>query len=452
MRLPVVRNIDDVVQRQLCCGCGACAAVSPERIEMIDTLEHGRRPTYKSDLPANALDDAAMGVCPGVGLKHSFDRSDPRFIRKLLPGWGPVLEVWEGFASDEAIRFAGSSGGAATALALACIEAGGMSGALHVSARPDAPYLNHTVLSRTRDELLRAAGSRYAPASPCDGLSMIEREQRPCVFIGKPCDVAAARMVAEVRPELKKRLGVTIAIFCAGTPTTRATLELLRRLGVDDPSDVVDLRYRGNGWPGETTVTARTEMGYSTKRLSYSEAWGGILTHDKQWRCHVCADHTGELADIAVGDPWHRAAEPGESGRSLVLVRTERGQRIVREAMASGYIHLSESDPGVLPASQPNLLRGRGAVWGRIAACRLLGVAAPHYRGFPMFRFWCSRLTLREKIRSVAGTFRRILNRRLRTPVTIERLAPALRPPTDSREEVGRSETRTTRRPGRAAA
>ena len=37
----------------------------------------------------------------------------------------------------------------------------------------------------------------------------------------------------------------------------------------------------------------------------------------------MCADHTGEFADIAVGDPWYRPHLDDEPGRSLVLARSE---------------------------------------------------------------------------------------------------------------------------------
>ena len=80
---------------------------------------------------------------------------------------GAHLSVWEGYARPgNPVRRI--SGGAATALALYCLEAGGMQHVLHTAARTDTPYLNETVISRTRDDLLRATGSRYAPASPCE--------------------------------------------------------------------------------------------------------------------------------------------------------------------------------------------------------------------------------------------------------------------------------------------
>ncbi len=420
MKLPVIKNIDDVVSRQLCSGCGACAYIDPDSIEMVDVLDHGRRPVHKSSSLNTELEKETLAVCPGVGLKHTFDRKDESYIYSLMAGWGPVLEVWEGYATDEALRFAGSSGGAASAITLACIEKAKLHGVLHIKARSDAPIFNGTVLSTTRDEILSATGSRYAPASPCDGLQLIEDAPKPCVFIGKPCDVAAAKNAAELRPKLKENLGLTIAFFCAGTPTTNATINLLKRMGVDDPSDVQELRYRGNGWPGKATVKFQTRGRDETRSLSYEESWGEVLTNDKQWRCHVCADHTGEFADIAVGDPWYRKAKTNDPGRSLIVVRTIRGRRILREAMEAGYLSLKRVEPSVLPDSQPNLLRGRGAVWARILVCRLMGVVAPRYRGFPLFRFWMARLTVHEKIRSIAGTMKRVVKRKIGKPVIMD--------------------------------
>lgn len=443
MLLPVINNIQDVVERQLCCGCGACAALEPDSIEMIDTVEHGRRPRYRSGARRPAGD--GMKVCPGIALGHDDAGPATGAIAELAPGWGPVLEVWEGHASDEAIRFAASSGGAATAIALACMERRGMHGVLHTRARPGAPYLNQTVLSTTPVDVLDACGSRYAPASPCDGLAMIADAPAPCVFIGKPCDVAAAARAGRLRPKLREKLGLTIAFFCAGTPTTAGTLKLLERLGVDDPSSVLDIRYRGHGWPGRTSVTFRTPAGSRTETLSYEESWGEILTNHKQWRCHVCADHTGEFADIAVGDPWHRSTQPPDPGRSLILVRTPRGRRALRDAIAAGYLTLRRAGPSALPASQPNLLRGRGAVWGRLVACRLLGVPAPRYCGMPLFRHWWRRLTLREKAATFLGTLKRVIKRQLRAPAVVTPYAPgppAALPAAAKRRRASRSRRR----------
>ncbi len=412
-------TIRDVAERQLCCGCGVCAYISPAEIRMVDTFDNGHRPLLRDGAPQDPRSDEALRVCPGIELRHTYDRKLPGLIRELEAGWGPILEVWEGYAADPEIRFAGSSGGAASALALFCIEQLGFHGVLHIAARPDAPYLNHTVLSRTRTEVLAATGSRYAPASPCDGLQLIEDAPGPCVFIGKPCDVAAVQKARQIRPALDAKVGLTIAIFCAGTPSTAGTQALLMRMGIADPATVTSLRYRGNGWPGRATATCRNSNGAHTAELSYEQTWGEILEGHRLWRCYICPDHTGEFADLALGDPWHRPRSDWQPGLSLAVVRTERGRAYLQTAMAAGCLSMTRVSPQSLPDSQPGLLRSRGSLWGRLHTLRLLGIPTPRYRGVPLFRFWLLELDWAPRARSVLGTVRRALRRRLwmRRPV-----------------------------------
>lgn len=169
-----ILTIQDEAERQLRCGCSACAYISPNEIEMIDVLDPGRRPRVKSGNPKDVGSKESMRLCPGIGLEHTFNEDAPGLIREMVFAWGSILEAWEGYAADPELRSAGSSGGVASELGLCGIERGGMHGVLHIASRPDVPYLNHTVLSNTRTKLLLRTGSRYAPASPCDGLRMIE--------------------------------------------------------------------------------------------------------------------------------------------------------------------------------------------------------------------------------------------------------------------------------------
>lgn len=417
MPLPIL-TIRDVVETQLCCGCGACAGVAPDRFRMVDAQDLGRRPVSVNGSAQHGDDGSAFRVCPGRALSHGDRLGEAGLLPELIPGWGPVRAVWEGFATDEEARFGGSSGGAATALALYALERANMHGVLHTRADPARPIFNQTTMSRTRAELLAGAGSRYAPASPCEGLPLIEAAPGPCVFIGKPCDVAGAVNTAAERPAMAKNLGLTIAFFCAGTPSTRGTLELLKKVGVRSPEDVKALRYRGRGWPGRWSVVHEVDGQEREASLSYEESWG-FLQRYRQWRCYICPDHTGEFADIAVGDPWYRPVQEGEPGKSLIVARTERGLAFVQEAAAAGYLTLETKDATLLPRSQPNLLSTRGRLWGQLAALRLAGAPTPRFEGFESFRWW-RRLPLKAKGQSTLGTLKRIgrkgLKRRLRSP------------------------------------
>lgn len=410
-----IGNVEEVATRHLCMGCGACAGLYPRHVEMVETDEHARRPRCLTPAARSGpLAKEMLEVCPGAETQYRNKAACLDADPELFDDWGPVLEVWEGHAADPEIRFRGSSGGLATAIALYGIERGGMGGVLHVKAREDVPYLNRSVISTNRQELMAGSGSRYAPASPCDRLSDVESSPKPIVFIGKPCDVAAAGKASKTRPLLRENIGLTIGIFCAGVPSVAATLDLMKHLGANNPDKVRELHYRGRGWPGQMTVVA-SKPGGGTHHASesYEVGWGDILQKKRQWRCHVCADHTGELADLSVGDPWYRSPAPGDTGKSLLVVRTDRGRRILREAIAAGYVTVEPRTMSTLPRSQPNLLRTRGAMWGRLLTLRLAGASYPRYPGLRLFRVWRYRLNWREKAQSFYGTAARVFRKRL---------------------------------------
>ena len=372
----------------------------------MDVVQDGVRPVIEK--PDCKDCDECIKVCPGIESNHQYSKNANGLISELNEGWGPILEIWEGYATDPDIRYHGSSGGLASALALYCLEKEGMHGALHIAADTGKPYLNKTVMSRSRADILSRTGSRYSPASPCDGLKQIEQASGPCIFIGKPCDIAGLRKAQSLKSELNKKTGLAIGIFCAGTPSTKGTIELLKNLDVN-LTDVSEIRYRGKGWPGKFAVRIKGEK-REREIMTYMNSWGFVQKY-RPYRCYLCPDGTSEFADISCGDPWYRQIQDNEQGYSLVLVRTERGRDILLGAIKAGYVSLERADPKTLIESQKNLLSKRGAIWGRLLTMKAFGIPTPRLIGFFLFKNWL-KLSLNEKLRSILGTAKRIVRRK----------------------------------------
>lgn len=371
----------------------------------MNTFEPTIRPLI--DLARCQLCGQCLQVCPGIEISHRDFSSGA--ISRLRRSWGPVLKVWQGYATDPEIRFKASSGGIATALSLFCLERKGSTGVLHIGADSKTPLKNIPVFSTSREQLLAHAGSRYSPAAPCQRFDWIKEADAPCVFIGKPCDIAALSKAQIMDPLLDGNVALTIGIFCAGTPGNKGTRVLLRAFGVQ-PDDVAELTYRGWGWPGMATVKLKAANG-PDRKMTYEHSWGVILSRHVMLRCRLCPDSTAEFADISCGDLWAGLAGPSDPGRSLVLVRTQKGAEILKEAMKAHYLDLTPAALHSLAASQPALLNKRRQVWGRLLAMRIMRLPTPRFRGFSLFTNWC-RLPASDKLRSVLGALRRIISRK----------------------------------------
>ena len=405
-------NVADIVRWRLCVGCGACASACPEQnIRLVDVPAEGIRPLLADPQRCGSC-TACLAVCPGHELDYSYHRSRPGIVAGLAPAFGPVIEIWEGHARDPEIRLAGSSGGALTALGLYGLERLGMHGVLHVGADPAEPLRNRTGLSRSRRELMARTGSRYAPASACDSLNLIEAAPAACVFIGQPAEVAALEKARRLRPQLDRRVGLTLSFFCAGSPSTQGTVDLLKTMGID-AAQLGSLRYRGNGWPGSFAAGLK-DGSAPIQRLSYRESWA-FLQRYRPYGAHLWPDDTGEAADIYCGDPWYEDPKADALGSSLVVARTAAGREAVRGAMAAGYLDLTPAEPWKLVASQRNLTRKRRAIAGRRLAFRAFGLPVTRLRGFPLVRLWLG-LPPREQFNSVFGTARRIWQRKYYRP------------------------------------
>ncbi|HAL64734.1 MAG TPA: coenzyme F420 hydrogenase [Bacteroidales bacterium] len=399
--MPRIKSIKDVVSWGLCTGCGACFYVCTKKaVSLENVADSGIRPSFNENCENCENCTECLTICPGINIICSRDNNNARIVN------GPLIEILEGYSTDNEIRYRGSSGGLLSSLALYCLERENMSFVIHTGMNEANPFCNKTVQSFNKKDLKKHAGSRYSPSSPCDQLELIEKAENPCVFIGKPCDVAAIELLRKRRPELDMKLGLVLSFFCAGVPCKRGTLDIIKSMNIDC-NDVTDLRYRGHGWPGDFAVTHKNEI----SRLSYQESWGKLSQGCRPYRCHICPDSFGASADICCGDAWHKF-NGDNIGESLVLVRKQRGKDIMDRAIRSNYIEVTRSEERNLFLSSNSLINKKKQIFGRLIAMKLLFIPIPKYKSFSIFESWLE-LSLKDKIRSILGSLRRLIMRGL---------------------------------------
>ncbi len=394
-----------VLNGDLCSGCGLCAGISGGAIAMRMAPPGFARPVQSAPITAEA-ERAIADSCPGSRVAPWAD--DPG----RNPYWGPAIATLTGFAVDGGMRHAGASGGALSALAAHALQIGLADRVLHVEADPAQPTGNRMRWSRTPDEVSSGAGSRYAASSPLEFIDAALDEGGRFVFIGKPCDVSALRQLARHDARVDRHVPLQLSFYCGGLPSRGGADRVIRSMGLD-PADVVRFRYRGNGWPGLTV--AETGAG-ATGEMRYADSWGRHLSREVQFRCKICPDAVGAVADIACADAWYgdESGYPSfeeQDGRSLIQTRTDAGEALFRSAVAAGVLNAEPLDIGEIELMQPSQANRKRLVAVRSAACRVLLRPVPDMRGLDVAR--ASRMAPWSlKIRNFLGTLSRIIRAR----------------------------------------
>lgn len=399
-----------VLAGQLCTGCGLCAGVADAGMTNIGITMETVAPGYSRPLQQGGVSAQAETLiarsCPGAVVAPW--QSAPH----RHPYWGPYHRVLTSHATDDQVRHAGSSGGAITALAIHALRTRMVDRVVHVVADPDHPTRNLTTVSDTAEAVLAGAGSRYAASSPLADIDRLLAEGGRLAFIGKPCDVSALRRLATVDARVDAVVPIMLAFFCAGLPSHAGADRIIRDMGLE-PEEVVTFRYRGNGWPGLTRAeTADGRFG----EMRYADSWGGQLSREVQFRCKICPDAVGGVADVAAADAWY-GGDSGypqfeeQDGRSLTLTRTIRGEALLDAAVAAGDLAIAPLAIEEIDLMQPAQARRKRAVAARLAACAATLQPRPRMQGLDVID--AARLgSFKEAASNMAGTARRILQGR----------------------------------------
>jgi coenzyme F420 hydrogenase subunit beta len=256
---------------------------------------------------------------------------------------GDYLRVYVAWAQSKRIRHHSASGGVATALLKYLLEKNYVDAVIVPSPRFKR-CLTYGVWTVVREPsaLNAYSGSLYAPVY---GLSKILdyalAKFKSIAITAVPCYARAIRRVLESRG----RSGdvFIVGLYCYNVPSMWATRYALKYFNIN-VEDVGRVRFRGCGWPGYTVVETRRGTIRILSPVFYDSGFGQYFYNVG---CHLCADQTNTSADLSLADPWTLPHEPikrlGEA--TLVVVRSERGLGVFREAVEAGYLYAVEVDP-----------------------------------------------------------------------------------------------------------
>lgn len=386
-----------IINYNLCIGCGLCESILGQQKCTMKLDANGfYTPVVRGGLTSQE-NHLINKICPGVRVEGPRSKGS----------WGSLKFICQAWAADKEIRHKAASGGIITSLAVYLLEEKMVSAVLQVGVRDDSYLYNELRVSRNKDDVIRNAQSRYAPALVFHNIKeLLDSEKGSFALIGKPCDMAAMQNFIREFPQYNGRIKYFLSIFCAGMPSYNATIQVWQQSGHKDAP--VKLKYRGDGWPGFFRAEFEDGTNYQT---SYNDSWGKILGKQLNFRCKICPDGIGMLADISVGDSWNtKNGYPDfseDDGRCFCMIRTENGTRLFEGAIKKGYIESNYLDINKIEIQQPYQYERRKLEGWRVLAVQFYTQGILHFSGLSIWRQMLDS-SFRVGIRNMVGTYIRI--------------------------------------------
>jgi coenzyme F420 hydrogenase subunit beta len=297
----------EVIEPGWCVSCGACSELCP----YIKAVQDRVAVTHICGL----TDGNCYKVCPRTYMDYGY-------LQKMVagqnggdPALGSYRQAYIARSTDRHQADKGQYGGAVTALISHALAAGLVEEALLTTAGDLYPRV---IKATTKEEVLSAAGSKYGVIPGLSGLNEALRQNKNnLAVVGRPCQVTALRKM-QYCSTVNGRDGVSLilGLFCFWGLDYSFYREMENR--------GVNRIYRAD-IPRDAGLFLETDRGEVI--LSLEETRSFVRTG-----CHSCFDPTSELADISVG------STESDPGWSVVLVRTGRGEELVKSACSAGVL------------------------------------------------------------------------------------------------------------------
>ncbi len=311
--------LEDVLQKDLCVGCGAC-------VELCPYFKSHKGKTAML-FPCDLAEGKCYAHCPKAEV--DLDTLAGRWWGKAYEGspLGDHLTVVKARAGQKAPAALFQAGGTVSSLMAFALEQGIIDAAV-LTDRVDlvpAPRL----VSRA-EEVSACSTSKFTAAPTLSALNRAAREGYTDIgVVGTPCQVTAvAQMRANPlgKPDFRDPVSLVVGLFCTWALDARKFLALLStRL------DLRTVRKMDIPPPPAEVLVIETDGGRMEIPLSEIRP---IVPHG----CTVCPDMTAEWADLSVG------IMEGDTRWNTLVIRTARGQALVDRALAAGWL-LNEAIP-----------------------------------------------------------------------------------------------------------
>lgn len=302
------------LQKEHCCGCGACAQRCPKQcIIMIEDEKGFLYPSLNNNSCINC--NLCIKVCP-----YSINHPNTQKQRNL--------SIYASQNQNNHERKKSSSGGIFIALAKEIIaQKGIVFGAIF-----DQKWEVHQAMAINLEEVYPMMGSKYTQSRIENSYILAEemlKQGSKVLFTGTPCQISGLKHFL-----LKEYTNLyTVSILCHGVPSPLIWRNYLTEISKGEKISYVNMRDKSTGWSTSSMIIKNkkkiiiNEIGY---RNYYRHGYTAHLyTRPSCYNCNMI-DYSG--SDLTIGVFWGVSKIIPEwnddKGTSIVIIHSHKGNML----------------------------------------------------------------------------------------------------------------------------
>ena len=327
-----------VVKTDLCTNCGACQGMCPywrsyEGRTFVDyecDRKEGRCKYFCPRMPADV---------DGL-LKQFFDEGD------IVPQLGAVKELYLTRAADPEIRAKAQHGGTVTALVELALQEGLIDAAvLSKAGEGDGATLDPAgCLVTDPAEVRKCGGSSFQipPTMATLNEALKDDVYKKIGVVGTPCKTLAAyKMMSKPFDDNDNNadnIGMVFGLFCGWGLDWKG----MEAFGDAAHVDILPSKFH--------------RMDLDDKQVDLDDVLPLVREN-----CNYCYDMTAEFADVSVGGARSSEGWDVDKGWNQLIVRTEKGRKLVELAREKGVLEFREFGGGDAKAAAMDKLKNAAA-------------------------------------------------------------------------------------------
>lgn len=371
-------QIKDIVQNELCVGCGAC--VRHSKAAKMEWNEDG----FLVPQLNTTFDEMAIKVCP-FNIQPDDEVADEDKLANLFfqksqhidEKIGRFENTYVGYANE--YRETSSSGGIATYV-FEFLLSRNIVNHLFIVKEIEGTYQYQWF--DTVAQIREISKTRYIPVTLEKLFEEIDSKEGKVAVSGVACFVKALRLKQHYYPEYKEKIPFIVGIICGGLKSRFFTDYLAQKSGIRGRYSHQQYRIKdAQSTASDYSFGALDEQQqfHQIKMQTVGDMWGSGLF--KSNACDFCTDVTTELADISLGDAWLHPYSKDGLGTSVIVTRSKLAEAIIQEGMEKRDLTFSRLEIDTFKASQAGSFKHRhSGLKYRINNKRKQGKIVPNYR------------------------------------------------------------------------